>query len=51
MAAFFCQRCDQLADSHDGAEDRLGKLLCVDCCIELDDEKDDLPNNLGEGEV
>lgn len=51
MAAFFCQRCDQLADSDDGAEDRLGKLVCVDCCIELDDEKDEMPPWAGEGEV
>lgn len=49
MAAFFCQRCDNLADSDEGCREGANfGLICSDC---MDDEKDELPPWAGEGEV
>lgn len=59
MSFFICAKCKNLRHSDDGTEARYSReapyesarfygLICSDC---MDDEKDDLPNNLGEGEV
>jgi hypothetical protein len=37
MGMFWCQRCQELADSDDGCEDRAGTLICAVCMEELDD--------------
>ncbi len=42
MSMFWCQRCDEMRDSDDGAvEGEAGKgsgLICSDCANELEDE-------------